>query len=245
MFTVLWCHMEIRIGSDVSTSRWDDIRQLFSLAIRRPIYLSNKTAAVYVLLAVALLFAVALVEIPIRHYFPTSYTYLYMVAFLIASVIGIVYARDRFVISGANIPLVLAAIPISVTIFYVRVWLVGPAVVTVSGGWPSVSFLAGHFFLVCILIPASEEIMIRTLLFVGTARYIGYLPAAIITSTLFAVAHPQWVPAFIVSCILCYMAYRGVCRSPRHTNLVARILFHSIYNIVVIGLTFYNALGRL
>lgn len=235
--------MEISISGDVLTNIWHGIRQSFALAMQRPAYLSKKNAVIYIILSVTLVFAVALADISVQNFFPRFYIYLYMAVFLIASAIGIVYARERFVISDANMPLVLAAIPISITIFYTRVWVVGPAVVVVSGSWPGVTYMVGHFLLVCIFIPIFEEIVTRTLFFIGTARYVGYLPAAIITSVAFAIVHPQWVIAFSISCILCYIAYCGVKKSQNNTNLIARIIFHSIYNIVVISLAFYNGLN--
>lgn len=236
--------LKITMISTVLTRKLDGIRQLFNLSRRQPSHLSNKTAIIYVLLAVVLVFAVASVEIPIQYYFPASYPYLYIPTLLIASAIGIAYTHDRLVLSSTSMYFVLAAIPISVTIFYVRVWLTGPVVIEMGHGWPKAPFLVGHFLLVCIFIPFSEEVVTRTLFFVGVARYVGFLSAAVITSILFAVAHPERIPAFIVSCVLCYMAYRGISESSRNTNLVARTLFHSIYNVVVIGLTFYNGSGR-
>lgn len=231
------------MGRKILASKRNGILHLLGAAVRGPSHLSGKAAAVHMILPVLLVFAVAFAEMLIRHFFPTSYVYLYVAPYSIAAAIGIVYARERFYLSRVNVPFVLSAVPISVTMFYVGIWLTGPAVVTLGDNVRSVYLSICHFLLVCFLIPLFEEIVTRSLFFIGLAKYIGYLPAAIITSVLFAIAHPQMPPAFIVSCILCYMTYRGVLRSLRHTNLIARTLFHSTYNIVVIGLTFYNALG--
>lgn len=79
-----------------------------------------------------------------------------------------------------------------------------------------------------VIIPFYEELTVRTFLFFGVAKYLGFVFSAIAVSLLFGLAHGQIsVLAFFTSILLCYLAYRNV-------GVFDRAIFHGSYNFVLI-----------
>lgn len=94
--------------------------------------------------------------------------------------------------------------------------------------------LAAIFFSLVILPPLVEEFLMRGFLFTSLLRRVSFVPAAIITSAVFASAHlqvgsgapPLWIAAidtFMLSLVLCYMRFKT-------GSLWPGILLHALKN---------------
>lgn len=85
-----------------------------------------------------------------------------------------------------------------------------------------------------IITPIIEEILFRGILFKGLRRKLPFWFAAVITSTIFALAHGQWNVAadtFILSLVLCYLVERS-------GSVISAILLHAVKNLVAFILLF-------
>lgn len=84
-----------------------------------------------------------------------------------------------------------------------------------------------------ILGPILEELVFRGFLFRAWERQWGWIASMLLTSTLFALYHPNFVPAFAASVLY-------VCLYRRTGSLWAPIAVHSFFNVA----SFYPFLGR-
>ncbi len=93
--------------------------------------------------------------------------------------------------------------------------------------------LGGLFFLLfsaCLVAPVAEETLYRGVLFRGTANRLGVLPAALLSSFLFALVHFYDIFGTTSVALLgftCALAYRAT------GSLAAAIAFHAFYNLTV------------
>lgn len=102
-----------------------------------------------------------------------------------------------------------------------------------SRGGLSADTIAAFLSLV-VLTPLFEEIIFRGVLFKGLRRRLPFLPSAIITSIVFAVAHGQWnvaIDTFALSLVLCYMVEKS-------GSIVPAILLHALKNALAFTLLF-------
>lgn len=64
------------------------------------------------------------------------------------------------------------------------------------------------FIALVVLAPIAEELIFRGYLFGNARKYLGFIPAALITSVLFGLVHGQWnvgLDTFVLSMFLCYL----------------------------------------
>lgn len=103
-------------------------------------------------------------------------------------------------------------------------------------------------FMSLVVLPALvEEIAVRGFLFSGLRTKLGFVLSAVITSSLFALAHLQWgndapllwiaaIDTFILSLFLCYLREKT-------GRLAAPIVLHGIKNFVAFTVLFIFKLG--
>ena len=90
------------------------------------------------------------------------------------------------------------------------------------------------FVSLVIITPIFEETIFRGLLFRGLKRSIGFYPAAIIASLVFAVAHGQWnvaVDTFALGLFLAYLVEKT-------DSILPSVLLHAIKNSVAFMILF-------
>ena len=97
----------------------------------------------------------------------------------------------------------------------------------------SVEGVVIYLILAGTIAPIVEEIVYRGLLFPLWERDHGWLPATLMTSALFALYHPHFVPAFLASVIF-------TCVYSRTRSLRASILVHACGNLFL----YYPLFGR-
>lgn len=103
--------------------------------------------------------------------------------------------------------------------------------ITYRGSFTSIVAAVG-IFNQSLIVPFYEEITVRTFLFLGMAKYLGFVLSAVAVSVLFGLAHGNIsIFAFFVSVLLCYLAYRRV-------GVFDRTVLHGSYNFVLIILVF-------
>ena len=82
------------------------------------------------------------------------------------------------------------------------------------------------FFVGAIIAPLVEEIFFRGFLFQGFRQKYGWLPAILLSSAIFGVAHldpVSLIPTFILGCVLAYVYHRS-------NSLWPGIIFHAMIN---------------
>ena len=85
--------------------------------------------------------------------------------------------------------------------------------------------------------PATEEFLFRGYFYGVLRRYLGVLPALILTSALFALIHlslPSFLPLFVLAGCLT-LAYEAT------GSLWTPMLMHSLFNAIMLGAMFYTA----
>jgi membrane protease YdiL (CAAX protease family) len=85
--------------------------------------------------------------------------------------------------------------------------------------------------------PATEEFLFRGYFYGVLRRYLGGLPALILTSALFASIHlslPSFLPLFVLASCLT-LAYEAT------GSLWTPILMHALFNAIMLGAMFFNA----
>jgi membrane protease YdiL (CAAX protease family) len=103
--------------------------------------------------------------------------------------------------------------------------------ITYRGSFTSIVAAVG-IFNQSLIVPFYEEITVRTFLFFGIAKYLGFVLSSVAGSVLFGLAHGNIsIFAFFVSVLLCYIAYRRV-------GVFDRTVLHGSYNFVLIILVF-------
>ena len=82
------------------------------------------------------------------------------------------------------------------------------------------------FFVGSIVAPFVEEIFFRGFLFQGFRQKYGWLPALLLSSALFSVAHldpVSLIPTFVLGCVLAYVYHRS-------NSVWPGIIFHAVIN---------------
>ncbi|MGH7196229.1 MAG: lysostaphin resistance A-like protein [Candidatus Saccharimonadales bacterium] len=90
------------------------------------------------------------------------------------------------------------------------------------------------FVALVVLAPLAEELLFRGFLYRGLRRRLSFIPATLVTSLLFAVAHAQLnvgLDVFALSLVLCYMREKT-------DSLWPGILLHATKNAVAFSLLF-------
>jgi len=97
--------------------------------------------------------------------------------------------------------------------------------------------MASTVFMAAILAPFAEEFIFRGFLYGVSKRFLGIVPAILITSALFAAIHSNLaaLPALFVLAICLNLAYE------RTGSLAVPMVMHSVFNLSQLAILFYTA----
>jgi membrane protease YdiL (CAAX protease family) len=194
-------------------------------ALRKKPDLTNRQALLYLSIAAFLTFVVPLVQDLIVQHSDIEKPFLALPFFGLSSgVIFYFFTRERIRVSFISLLMFIFGIILAGISLMLLTWHGG---MTYRGSFASISALVS-IFNQSVVIPFYEELTVRTFLFMGVAKYLGFVLAAIVVSVLFGLIHVQTqVFAFFASILLCYFAYRNV-------GVFDRAILHGSYNFALI-----------
>lgn len=103
-----------------------------------------------------------------------------------------------------------------------------------------VNFVVG-LLLYGILSPAAEEAVFRGLIYNRMKRCFGYFIALPVSSLFFGCYHGNWVQALYGTLLGLLIAWTY----EKYDSFAAPVLFHSVSNVSIYAMTYYNSLGKM
>lgn len=185
--------------------------------------LADKQATIYLLVAIFLTAAIPALQNFAEHYSGISDSFLVLPFVGFSSGLAFyLFTQERIQVGLCSLSmLIFGAILGCGVVFFNR------GAMTAGGNFTSASAVVS-IFNQSVIIPFYEELTVRTFLFIGLARYLGFVFSAIVASALFGLVHGK-IPifAFFMSLLLCYLAYRNV-------GVFNRAIMHGSYNFISI-----------
>lgn len=194
-------------------------------AFRRKPNLTDRQALLYLSMAAFLTFVVPLVQdLVVQHSGIDKPLLVFPLFGLPSGVVFYFVAREHVKVSLVSLLMFIFGVVLAGISIFLFAWHGG---MTYRGSFTSISAVVS-IFNQSMVIPFYEELTVRTFFFMGLARYLGLVIAAVIVSILFGLVHAQTpVFAFFVSILLCYLTYRKV-------GVFDRSILHGTYNFVMI-----------